>query len=236
MSYILLLILGLLPSIIWLFFYLRKDEHPESAVMVIKIFFYGMLCSIPAAFIGWALYQIKNWNLSNIWILLFNMFIVVALTEEVFKYLVVRFKVLSHSELDEPLDVMLYMVIAGLGFAALENILLFLSPKIFLLPFGETLSLAAFRWISATFIHALCSGVLGYFLALSFFRLEKRKKLLFYGIATATLLHGFYDFSIIKFEGGNGLIILLIIFLTILAICVSSAFKRLKKIKSVCKL
>ena len=35
--------------------------------------------------------------------------------------------------------------------------------------FGETLSITLFRFLGATFLHALCSGVLGYFLALSFF-------------------------------------------------------------------
>lgn len=236
MNYLLLLILGLLPSIIWLLFYLRKDKHPESAKMVLKIFFYGMLSSVPAAFIGWGFYQLKKWDMSNTWILLLNMFIVVGLTEEVFKYLVVRLKVLRDPEFDEPLDAMLYMIIAGLGFAALENILLFLSPRVFFLPLGETLSLAGFRWISATFLHALSSGILGYFLALSFLRTEKRKKLLFYGFFWAVFLHGFYDFVIIKFEGGNGLILLLIIFLTGFALTVSLGFKNLKKIKSVCEI
>lgn len=195
-----------------------------------------MISAMLAAFIGWGFYQITQWELADTFLMaLFNIFVVVALVEEVLKYLVVKVKVLSSPELDEPLDVMLYMIIAALGFAALENILLFLSPKVFFLPLGETLGLVGFRWISATFLHALASGILGYFLALSFFRTAQRRKFLFYGIFLATLLHGLYDLSIIKFEGDERLIIPIII-LVGSAIFVSFGFRKLKNMRSVCKI
>jgi len=47
MAYFLYLF-GFLPSIIWLSFYLRKDAHPESNRMVLKIFLYGMLAALVA--------------------------------------------------------------------------------------------------------------------------------------------------------------------------------------------
>ena len=49
MSILLIIILGLAPGIIWLLFYLRKDSHPESNRMIIKIFFYGMMITLLAA-------------------------------------------------------------------------------------------------------------------------------------------------------------------------------------------
>jgi RsiW-degrading membrane proteinase PrsW (M82 family) len=45
------------------------------------------------------------------------------INREIFKYLVVRFKVIKNPAFDEPTDIMLYMIIAALGFAAVENIL-----------------------------------------------------------------------------------------------------------------
>ncbi len=47
--YPLFIILGLLPSFIWLLFYLRKDHHPEPNSMVIRIFLYGMIITLPVA-------------------------------------------------------------------------------------------------------------------------------------------------------------------------------------------
>ena len=51
MPFSIYIIFGLAPSIIWLLFYLRKDSHPESNRMVLKIFFYGMLAALPAVFL-----------------------------------------------------------------------------------------------------------------------------------------------------------------------------------------
>lgn len=227
MSYSLYIIFGVLPSIIWLLFYLRKDSHPESNRMILKIFFYGMLVAIPAILIEMGFFELA-------FPVIFNIFIGVALIEEFLKYLVVKGKVLHDPEFDEPLDAMLYMIIAALGFAAVENILILFSlGPTFLLT--ETLSTTLFRFLGATFLHALCSGTLGYFLALSFFRTRKRGRLLLLGLLIATFLHGFYNFAIIEIEGYLTFLIPVLILLS-LAIFVTFGFKRLKKIKSVCKI
>ena len=236
MSYFILLILALSPSIIWLLFYLRKDAHPESNSMILKIFFYGMLSAVPAIFIELGFFQeTAKLNLSPFLISFLNVFIGVALVEEVLKYLVVKNKVLNNSEFDEPLDVMLYMIIAALGFVALENILIFLSSETYFLRVGETLILAGFRFISATFLHALSSGALGYFLALSFFETKKRNIFLVTGFSLAIALHGLYNFSIMM-EGGYLRLLFPTIIIIGLAIFVSFGFRKLKKLSSVCKI
>ena len=163
----LLYLLGFLPSIIWLLFYLRKDVHPESNQAILKVFFYGMLIAFAAIFLEIGFKKIS----SN---LLLYLFVGGALVEEYLKYLVVKLEVLRSSELDEPIDIMLYMIIAGLGFAALENILILVKYHPFLeLP--KTLEISTLRFLTATFLHALCSGIVGYFLAISFFNLKKQK-------------------------------------------------------------
>jgi len=256
MSYILYIPFGLLPSIIWLIFYLRKDSHPESKLMVLKIFFYGMLTAIIAALIEVAfdagidfLSETFSLNLFIPQYLSFFLYylIAVALIEEVAKFLVVQKKVLSDPEFDEPVDTMIYMIISALGFAALEN-LLYLLPSIFpgaSLALGQTAILSGFRFLGATFLHALASGLLGFFLALAIFYPKRRKMLLFLGIAAATLLHGLFNISIIGIAKGvdeqnNFLAIsstmFLFIILSFLAFFVSFGFKKLKKIASVCKI
>jgi len=223
-----------LPSTIWLCFYLRKDVHPESNRQVIKIFFYGMLAALPVFFIEQGFSQIlSDLNVSQILFSILSVFIGVALVEEVFKYLVVRDKVLSDPEFDEPIDAMLYMIIAALGFAALENILIFFS-EVFE-KFYQPFLLSIIRFIGATFLHALCSGLVGYYLAKSFFEIKKRLKLLITGLGIATILHGLYNFSIMEIEGDQRFIIPIIILIS-LAIFVSLSFKRLKKLASICKI
>ena len=229
---------SILPSIIWLLFYLRKDVHPEPNRMIIKIFFFGMLATLPIiAFTVLAEIfnfskTINNFLSSSIYLRILYIFIGIALIEEFLKYLVVKGKVLSNPELDEPTDVILYMIIAALGFAALEN-LLYLFPTLSSVSYTAVYSGA--RFIGATFLHALCSGAFGYFLALSIYKTDKRRMFLFIGLFIASFLHGLYNFSIMEMTGILSLLIPIVI-LICLAIFLSFAFKDLKKLKSVCKI
>lgn len=244
------IIFGILPSFIWLLFYLRKDSHPESNLMILKIFFYGMLIALPVIFLQIGTHSIlKELKLSLLLFIFLDIFIKSPLSEEFLKYLVVKEKVLSHQELDEPVDIMLYMIIAALGFAAAENILYLFDFKAEIL---ESFYLSSFRGVGAIFLHTLCSGTLGYFLALSIHNTKKRGFFLIIGLGIATLLHGLFNFSIIKigesFVEKNKEIIMVnpllffsffVVLITVLigqAIFLFFAFKRLKKIKSVCKI
>lgn len=223
MIYLAYTIFGFLPSIIWLRFYLKKDIHPESKKMILKIFFWGMFITIPAL-----LFEL---GFQYFWghIAILNIFIGIAFTEEFFKYLVVHIKVLRDPEFDEPVDAMIYMIIAGLGFAALENLLILfkLGPTYSI---GDAFSVTLFRFISATFLHALCGATIGYFLALSFFKPANRKKLVAIGLGITTLLHGIYNFSIIEVGGWLSFFIPAIV-LICLAIFVSFAFRKVKALK-----
>jgi len=239
MSYSLAIIFGVLPSIIWLLFYLRKDAHPESNPMILKIFFYGMLAALVAIFLEMGALKIFAKLTPGLYrgeelLVILNAFIGVALIEEGVKFFVVKKSVLDHAEFDEPVDAMLYMIIAALGFAASENILILFgpSPELFL---PRILEISILRFLGATFLHALCSGTLGYFLALSIFETKKRLKLISLGLLISIALHGLYNFSIIEVKGGLKFLIPLTILIT-LAIFVTFGFKRLKKLKSVCKI
>ena len=237
LSYPILIFYGFTPSIIWLCYYLRKDVHPESNSEVLKVFFYGMLVAIPTALLEIGIFKLSNLlGFSSAFFTFFNVFIGVALVEEVAKYLVVKFEILNNPEFDEPIDAMLYMIIAALGFASVENILI-------LLPFGESfmlkevISLSGFRFLTATFLHALSSGAIGFFIALSCFENKNRIILVFLGITMATILHGLFNFSIIVNEGRpESAITAIIIILISLAIFVSLGLRKLKKLNSVCKI
>ena len=246
MDYLLLTILGLLPSFIWLCFFLFFDVHPESKRMVLKIFIWGMLSTLPILGIFkiliWlgAIEKIENIIAFSVIVLSLNT-LFWATIEEVMKYLVVRYNVLKSSEFDEPVDIVLYMIIAGVGFAAFENILILFDAHPFLaLP--EIFILAFLRFISATIGHALWSGLIGYYMALSFYKIKERKKLLMKGIIIASLLHGLYNLPIILVNRGMhyplptiALALIPVIILIGSAIFIFFAFKKLKRLKSVCE-
>ena len=239
------ILFGVLPSLIWLFYYLRKDLHPEPKRMILKIFLYGAFITIPVFFIqvglSGLLRQLQSFALFASFPLLIEMikwFLIIAFTEELFKYLVVKSAILNNSELDEPLDIMLYMVVAALGFAAVENILYLVLPldnMPFDVVFQTTATISFIRFVGATFLHTLCSALVGYFLALSSLRQKRHGTFITIGLALATLLHGLYNISIITLKSPlNFIIPSMVIFA--LAIFIFYDFDEIKKVKSICKL
>ena len=229
MNYPLFLLFGFIPSIIWLAYYLRKDVHPEPNSVIQKVFLLGMLATLPAIALELGLRSLFSFlPFSEGVILILYIFLGVALVEEVLKFLVVRFAVYKDKALDEPVDLMLYMIIAALGFAAFENILILfgLGPSS---PISSILALTLVRLVGATFLHALASGTFGYFLARSF--LDTKRKYLYVaaGLFVATLLHGLFNFYILEVQGAAKLVVPAIILIG-LAIFVSISFKQLQKI------
>ncbi|MBU3964459.1 PrsW family intramembrane metalloprotease [Patescibacteria group bacterium] len=228
-QYPIFIILGLVPSIIWLLFYLRKDKRPEPNEMVIKIFIYGMAITLPVALIEWGFVGVlKNFNLPSGVMLAIYFLLGVALVEEVAKYLIIKFRILRDPAFDEPIDAMIYMIIAGLGFAALENILvLFVLKQPELLE--KTILTLSGRFIGATFLHALCSANIGFFLALSLIK-KKRNTLLFItGLTASIILHGVYNLAI-TIEGWSKAVII-ISMLFGLFLVVLYEFKKVNKLK-----
>lgn len=232
-------IFAILPSIIWLWLYLRQDKKPEPKIMIVKVFILGMIAALFAIILekgAASLYaSLKDYSPRLIFIL--YIFIGIAFVEELLKYLVIKFSVLKNPEMDEPLDILIYMITGALGFAALENLFLFLSPSPFLIApsFQEILFMSVLRMLTATIFHALCSGILGYFIALSFYRVARKSSLTISGIVFVTLLHGLYNFSIMDVEGvllKYGIMIILLVSMTSL---LSAFILKIKKLPSICK-
>jgi len=259
MTYSLFLIFGILPSIVWLAFYLRRDTHPEPIRMVLKIFILGMLATIPAIFLellircSFSIFSSSSVvsipscmlaiagiaqsapsslpsfpALSPLFSILY-IFVGVALIEEFLKYAVVRWQIYSSPEFDEPIDLPLYMIIAALGFAAMENILILSGLGPAFLPIG-IVYLSAFRFLGATLLHALVSGLFGYFLILSLMRKRFRFLYISGGLVLATTLHGLFNFFIIEVESPEKFLFPAII-LFALALFVSFSLTRLQKIQ-----
>ncbi len=233
--YPILIFFGLVPSFIWLLFFLKKDKLPESKRMILRTFFYGMLATIPTALIELGFFEALNvFHIPSLFFSILYAFVGIGFTEEILKYLVVKKTVLGHHEFDEPVDAMIYMIVSALGFAALENLLILL-PMYADFQFFDVALVSVFRFVGATFLHALASGLIGYYLAFSLCQAENKLKLMAKGIVIATLLHGLYDFSIMKIDGSSNFILPIIILIGLI-IFVTIGFRKVRALKSVCKL
>lgn len=238
--FIVYIIFGVLPSLVWLGYYLLKDSHPEPKKTLLRIFLWGGVMTIPVLFLQLALTQVLDqFEIGGFTRIIIHGFLVIALVEEFFKFAVVKLKVLNSPDLDEPLDVMLYMIVSALGFAAFENMLYLFGARNSLLSFDQLIQGAIFlsfiRFIGATFVHTLCSGVVGYFLALE---VASPRRKFFYaecGLITATMLHGIYNLAIMNLKNYDALIMLFIILLTF-GFLTLVAFNNLSKMKSVTKI
>lgn len=190
------LLLGVLPTFVWLFFWLREDrERPEPKGLLLLTFFAGMLTVIfVLPFEELARTKIVD-DLSRT--------LVWASAEEIIKYLAVAFVALKSSQIDEPIDYPIYFITAALGFAALENTLFLMKPFA-LNATTEALLTGNLRFLGATLLHAVCSAMIGVGMGLTFYSSWIKKKIgLFVGILVAIVLHSLFNFFIIK-TGDSG--------------------------------
>jgi RsiW-degrading membrane proteinase PrsW (M82 family) len=227
---------GVAAASIWLTEFLRFDKLPEPIKMILKIFLFGVLTTIPVFMFEYAFAQTISYvSIPLLLAKVLYWFIAIAFVEEYFKYFVVNRMVLKSSEFDEPVDCMIYMITAAMGFAALENILYLFPSAGRVFSLDQTIinsaTIGFFRFIGATFLHALCSALIGYFLALSLYK--NRTSMAVFGIFIGTFLHGLYNFSIMELNPTLKIAVPTVILLG-LSVFIVVAFKKVKKLKSVC--
>lgn len=184
--------LAAVPALLWLLFFTSQKVHREKIRNILYIFFWGIFIAAPVVVVQALIEDIlytpfASYALAST----LYAFLGIAFVEEAGKYLVVKLKAVPRAFFDEPQDAIIYMITAGLGFAAIENMVYAAGIASSL---REVIELAAFRGITATFLHASASAVLGYFLAISIFdRTSEHKKFIFIGLTGATVLHGIYN-------------------------------------------
>lgn len=225
--------LSFLPPLVWLLFYLHEDRHPEPKHLLLLTFIAGILSAILAVAVEVLLYArppvfpgIIPALFPAIGTLPLAIFIGVALVEEYVKYLAVKVVVLRRPDFDEPVDAMIYMITAALGFAAIENVL-FLIPA-FEQGFPVGFALTANRFLGANLLHALASGIVGYFLARHLFS-PYRKHAVAAGLLLASALHTLFNYFILNRDLIPSSLLLVALLLSLAAAVVFVDFERLKK-------
>jgi RsiW-degrading membrane proteinase PrsW (M82 family) len=226
-TFILYFVIGALPAIVWLLFYLRQDVHPESNKKIIEIFLWGGIMVVPVCLAETILecfFPEKDILLQNTILLFIYYIFVVGVVEEFFKYWVVKKRVINSSHLDEPIDLMLYLIISGLGFAMVENLSVILSSA----ALEEAIFVSLIRLLTAVFLHSLTAAITGYFLAVSLY--NRKKIFIAVGILIAATFHGLYNLSIIELNSAENLFsfLLPIVIIFLMAIIVYIFFKKVK--------
>jgi len=222
--------LGILPIVLWLVFFLWQDIlKPEPLKWLMILFGLGILIT-PLVWYGEGLYlKLLRVDL-NVSLSVFNIILVyggIAIIEELTKFFSAYFILKKNKHFDEAIDAMIYLIVLALGFGLVENILAASQEIVeggILLPVLQTMSL---RFVGANLLHALSSGIIGFFWALSL--LKKKKSYLYWGLILGIVLHFFFNLVIIRFGGTAVFLISLGLFLVTVGLL--WAFDLLKRIK-----
>lgn len=190
---VVLVLISILPALFLLWFFEKQDKgEKEPRKLKNKVFFWGVFSTIIAAFLEINVDYVIPTSYLNKWVYLFILaFVVTALIEEAIKFFIVKRVAYNHKKFNEVMDGITYTVIAGLGFAVLENLLYVLQGGI---------SVGIIRAILAVPAHALFSGIMGYYIGKAKF--EKTpwdsRSMLWKGFLLAVLYHGLYDYFLMS--------------------------------------
>lgn len=220
---------GVLPALLWLWFWLKEDRlHPEPRRLLILTFIGGMLVvALALPLEKLAYYFLEKIHLVAAWDG-FLLLLLWAFVEEFSKYQAAKKIALNKKDFDEPIDALIYLITAALGFAALENVI-FLLEVVYDYGFLAGLVTGNLRFAGATLLHLLSSATVGGSIAFCFFHKEKLKRNVFWGLFFATLLHTLFNYFIIQNRGQDIFQIFLPLWSLIIVLLIM--FERVKKLK-----
>ncbi len=213
---------GLVPALFWLWFWLREDrERPEPYLLIALSFIGGMMVvplALPLQKLALEVYY--GDNLIFAWVII----------EEVLKYAAALIIILWNKAVDEPIDIIIYMVVIALGFASLENALFIFNP----LSSGDTVIAVTngqLRFLGSTLLHVLASGTIGTFLAFAYYKNTLIKFTLgTLGLFIAIVLHALFNFFIMDSSGGAILGIFLFVWMGIIMLLL--VFEKVKLLET----
>jgi len=212
---------GVVPALLWLLFWLKEDRlHPEPKRRIIATFLAGMVSVIVALLLEKLIFSAIVPDISNLGISVISTITIWAIIEELLKYIAAKKSALLTRDMDEPIDAVIYMITAALGFSAIENAL-FLTKLIDGGYLVQSILTGSSRFIGASLLHVASSAAIGVMIGLSYYKKTSVKKFfLFTGIIISIFLHTIFNLLIIKFDNDLFFIFagvwFLIIFLIIL--------------------
>jgi RsiW-degrading membrane proteinase PrsW (M82 family) len=215
------LLTGVVPTLIWLFFWLREDRfQPEPRGLLALTFFAGAMI----VFLVLPLEQFAvRYGLEGTSKILFF-----AGIEEVAKFLVVYAIDFNSSYLDEPIDYAIYLITGALGFAMMENILFLTHPEL-QSDISFVVETGMLRFLGASILHAVLAAILGIILGFVYYKRRSiRRTFLFTGLIVVTILHTLFNSFIIKYVEIDSLLTLGLLWL--LTVIIITLFEKVRAI------
>lgn len=181
-----LLAVALAPAIyLAIVIYGRDKYSPEPKKILLVAFLWGCFSVIPAIFLETIGAKFGHGISTNIFKTAFYAFVVVGLSEELSKFVMLRLHAYRHPAFNEPFDGIVYASFVALGFATVENI-----AYVFMHGYGTGI----LRMFTAVPAHFSFGVIMGYYVGKAKFNANKKFILMFQGVFYATFMHGAYDF------------------------------------------
>ncbi|MBN1409155.1 MAG: PrsW family intramembrane metalloprotease [Calditrichaceae bacterium] len=181
--------LAVIPALFFVRYYYKQDNlKKEPKGLIVNVFLLGIISTIPVVIIEIIFGEFnKLLQAESLEFFAFKAFIVAGFSEEFIKFLIIRFYIFKKTDFDEVMDGIVYAVVAGLGFACLENIIYVIN--------GGILT-AVVRAFTAIPLHALAAGIMGYYIGEARFAssIKARNNFFIQGLLWAIMIHGLYDF------------------------------------------
>jgi RsiW-degrading membrane proteinase PrsW (M82 family) len=169
--------------------YGRDKYDPEPKRILLVAFLWGCFSVVPALFLESLGAKLGHGISENFFRTAFYAFVVVALSEELSKFLMLRLHAYRQKEFNEPFDGIVYAAFVALGFATVENI-----AYVFQHGFGTGI----IRMFTAVPAHFSFGVIMGYYAGKAKFAPLHRFSLMTQGVFYATVMHGAYDFFIMQ--------------------------------------
>lgn len=203
-------LLSLLPVVLlFAAYYLREREPSIPARFVTRFFAAGMVTVLPAILIETGAHRLfsavspslggaffvefaRVESAADLLLAGFIAFVVVALTEEGFRFLLLRYVFRQTPEVDQVVDGLQVGIASGIGFAFVENTLYFL--RLFQRLDFDALAVVFFlRFLISTFGHIAFGGLMGVELARAMASPLERRRHLWRAFLLPWVVHGLFD-------------------------------------------
>ncbi len=206
-----IIVSGILPPLLWLYFLLKEDSrNPEPKRIIALAFFAGMLC-VPIAI---PIEQYTYAHLSKTLLVVISW----ATIEETVKYALAALLILWRPAVDEPLDYVIYLITVALGFAAMENMLFLFSP----VTAGHLTSwfiIGDLRFLGANILHVVASATIGFAFAFSYAKKPVVRMLYAsVGVILAISLHAGFNLLIMSQGGSRAFEALLLVWSSLIVV------------------
>ncbi|MBM7655421.1 glutamic-type intramembrane protease PrsW [Neobacillus cucumis] len=198
-----IILAGVAPGLALLsYFYLRDKYEPEPLSMVIRTFIFGALLIFPISFVEY-IFETENLIRQEMVHFLFSS----GILEEISKWLVLFFIAYRNAEFDEPFDGIVYGTSVALGFATAENVIYLITNGV---------EVAFNRALLPVSGHALFGVIMGYYMSRLKFTEGNKLVLLVASLAVPAILHGAFNYLMLKEESWIYTMIPFMIFLWLL--------------------